>query len=520
MAFTESTAQQSGIPLSTKVTVLFITLLVLLLSYGVHALLLSSYAHIPGPIIFRLSNLPLYYATYKGNEATTIARLHATYGPVVLIAPNEVSVSDGRALKTVYTDAGGFRKADCYRNFDIDGFPSIFSELERGNRAVRFKSVSGLFSTGAIRDSGEEVIKEVAQRWIAYLRQAKGGAKGHGRSADVLKAARAFALDAVTRYLFGECYGALAEIAQEEREAKGAIEKISASLFVDSFVAVGRFFYLPSWVFTLLETWSARLASDKLQVEESMETVDGFVGRITEETAARLSDEKEENSYQARMLKAGISKEETKAQCKDLMFAGTDSTGMNLATICWYLAKDPEKYLFPLSYNTLSANRQRYTKLRAEVLANPDSSPQLLPYLTGIVKEGLRLSMANPTRMPRVVPSTGYTLPGGQFLPPTTVIGLQPYTLHHNPAVFPSPNEFIPERWEDATPEMLRDSIPFGLGSRACIARNLATVELFIAVDAIVRDGLLEGASPCKSKIEILEWFNSKVIGEKIEIRW
>jgi cytochrome P450 len=67
---------------------------------------------------------------------------------------------------------------------------------------------------------------------------------------------------------------------------------------------------------------------------------------------------------------------------------------------------------------------------------------------------------------------------------------------------------------------MLRDAIPFGLGSRACIARNLATVELYIAVDAIVRDGLLGEAKPCKSKIEILEWFNSKVVGEKIEVRW
>jgi cytochrome P450 len=165
-------------------------------------------------------------------------------------------------------------------------------------------------------------------------------------------------------------------------------------------------------------------------------------------------------------------------------------------------------------------NARRYAKLRAELLANSDTSPQSLPYLTGVVKEGLRLSMANPTRMPRVVPSTGFTLPSGQFLPPNTVIGLQPYTLHLNPAVFPSPTEFLPERWDDPTPEMLRDAIPFGLGSRACIARNLATVELYIAVDAIVRDGLLGEAKPCKSKIEILEWFNSKVVGEKIEVRW
>jgi cytochrome P450 len=103
-------------------------------------------------------------------------------------------------------------------------------------------------------------------------------------------------------------------------------------------------------VFVLLETWSARLAKDKAQVEASLQTVDSFVERITEEAATRLKDDGEEKSYPARMLRAGISKAETKAQCKDLMFAGTDSTGMNLATICWYLAKDPQKYITPFPF--------------------------------------------------------------------------------------------------------------------------------------------------------------------------
>ncbi|OCL15308.1 cytochrome P450 [Glonium stellatum] len=470
------------------------------LAYLIYNLFFHPLSHIPGPLLARLSPLYLFYITYVGQEARIVHRLHNKYGPVVRIAPNEVSVSDGRALKVVYTDGGGMRKANCYRNFDIDGFPSIFSELEKDNRAVRAKSVAGLFSTSAIRKNGEMVIREVVERWVIGIKEKRDASlrKGMGRkcgdTVDLLRSARALALDAVTGYLFGTVYGAL-------QEDMGEKDKLSAALFVDSFVAVGRFFYLPMWAFTLLESLSAKSAEDKLVLSESMETVDDFVTRIVEQVDVNDS---EENTYQARMLRASISKEETKAQCKDLMFAGTDSTGMNLATICWHLSKSPEKY----------------ARLRAELLLNPLSDPQTLPYLSGVIKEGLRLSMANPTRMPRVVPSSGIILPSGQYLPPSIIIGLQPYSLHFNPAIFPSPQEFIPERWLDPTPEMLRDHIPFGLGSRACIARNLATVELFLAVDGIVRADILKGAKAVGEKIEILEWFNSRVVGERVEIAW
>lgn len=313
-----------------------------LLAYLLYNILFHPLSHIPGPLLARLSPIYLYYITYVGHEARILHRLHKVHGSVIRIAPNEVSVSDGRALKVVYTDAGGMRKANCYRNFDIDGFPSIFSELDKEKRAVRARSVTGLFSTSAIRKDGEGVIREVAEKWVASTKEKRDASLRKGRggksreSVDLLRGARAFALDAVTGYLFGTVYGAL----QEDIEKK---DKLSAGLFVDSFVAVGRFFYLPKWAFTLLESLSANFAENKVRVEKSMENVDEFVTRIVEQVD--VDDLEEENTYQARMLRAKISKKETKAQCKDLMFAGTDSTGMNLATICWYLSKNPEKYV-------------------------------------------------------------------------------------------------------------------------------------------------------------------------------
>lgn len=152
-------------------------------------------------------------------------------------------------------------------------------------------------------------------------------------------------------------------------------------------------------------------------------------------------------------------------------------------------------------------------------------NPQNLQYLDAVIREGLRISMANPTRLPRIAPSQGFSFTakdGRQYaIPGGTLVGLQIYTLHFNPGVYPDPFEFKPDRWLDSpSREMQRDWIPFGLGPRQCIARNLAMQELYLAVRAIARARVLEGAEVVSEKIEILEWFNSRVIGERIDLAW
>lgn len=44
--------------------------------------------------------------------------------------------------------------------------------------------------------------------------------------------------------------------------------------------------------------------------------------------------------------------------------------------------------------------------------------------------------------------------------------------------------------------------------------------EMCLAVRAIARADVLTGARPVMDKVEILEWFNSKVKGERIDIEW
>lgn len=92
----------------------------------------------------------------------------------------------------------------------------------------------------------------------------------------------------------------------------------------------------------------------------------------------------------------------------------------------------------------------------------------------------------------RDVPNPGFTLPNGVFIPPGTVIGLNPYVTGRNTSVFgPDAESFRPERWlrlsdEDtetwnARLRLQRSAadFAFGAGSRICLGRNLAIVESY-----------------------------------------
>jgi cytochrome P450 len=163
----------------------------------------------------------------------------------------------------------------------------------------------------------------------------------------------------------------------------------------------------------------------------------------------------------------------------------------------------------------------RYKILRQEALENQDKQidAQALPYLRGAVKEGLRLAMPSPTRLPRKVPATGMDFRGYHF-PAGVNVGLGSFELHLNPEVFPDPENFMPERWLNPTADMQRDWVPFGMGTRACIARNLAITSVFLAMQQIVEADLLNGAKVLKNRIEIYEWYNSKVVDGRIALIW
>ncbi|KAJ7264624.1 cytochrome P450 [Mycena rebaudengoi] len=112
--------------------------------------------------------------------------------------------------------------------------------------------------------------------------------------------------------------------------------------------------------------------------------------------------------------------------------------------------------------------------------------------LTAFIQEGLRVYTVIPSLLEHVVPATSNFELMGYSLPPGTVVGTKAWSMHKDPVVFPNPECFSPQRWLDGAESCrsLREEhlMPFGLGSRACVGKQLAHASFRIILAAIIRN--------------------------------
>lgn len=497
--------------------------------FALYRLFLHPLSHVPGPLLGRVTSLYLYSVSYRGIECSVLARLHRDYkSSVVRIAPDAVSISDGAALHAVYVAGGGFRKDARYENFNVEGHATIFSTRDTAYRDVRAKAVLPLFATWRVKAAGQAqgIIRTCVDGFMERFQREKAGALEHspdGARVNVLALAERMTIDATTGFLFNRRYGGLDEQADPVAQAGVSTTKktsrpgrMSATPFILSVLEFGRFSLLPNWLFHSLTSALALFFPDP-DANKSLGLVKDFATSLVDD-----ADPETDDSYQSRLLAAGASKAEAIAQTVAVTFAGTDSTAVKLTTLIFHLVQNPDV-------------RERLSKELGEFGTDPASDPQTLPYLRAVIREGLRLAVANPARLSRVVPPGGFEV-DGIHLPAGTSVGLAAYVLHHNPELFPEPFAFRPERWLDEgrgtddgkvderverqRREMERDTFPFGVGSRMCIARNFATHELFVAVRVLIESGVLEGARTCDERIELEEWFNAGIKGHRLEIEY
>lgn len=101
-------------------------------------------------------------------------------------------------------------------------------------------------------------------------------------------------------------------------------------------------------------------------------------------------------------------------------------------------------------------------------------------YLRACIDEALRLCPPAGSALWRQVLKGGIRV-DGNFIPEGYDIGTGLYAVHHNPAHFPDPAKFIPERFTD--PEVSNAAFaPFSVGPRSCIGKSLALTELLLTM--------------------------------------
>lgn len=101
----------------------------------------------------------------------------------------------------------------------------------------------------------------------------------------------------------------------------------------------------------------------------------------------------------------------------------------------------------------------------------------------------MRVTPPIGTTLWRQLPETDNEQPliiDGQVIPPSTEVGVNIYTIHHNEEYFPDSFTFKPERWLDGSPErkkLMDDAFtPFSIGSRGCGGKAMAYQETGIAI--------------------------------------
>jgi cytochrome P450 len=105
--------------------------------------------------------------------------------------------------------------------------------------------------------------------------------------------------------------------------------------------------------------------------------------------------------------------------------------------------------------------------------------------LTGrIITETLRLYP--PAWMVTRLTTTDTEL-AGQHLPAGTIVVFSPYVLHHRADIYPDPDRFDPDRWQDNTTHPLPrgEFTPFGGGARKCIGDVFAMTQATLALASI-----------------------------------
>ncbi|PUZ36926.1 hypothetical protein GQ55_9G076300 [Panicum hallii var. hallii] len=151
-----------------------------------------------------------------------------------------------------------------------------------------------------------------------------------------------------------------------------------------------------------------------------------------------------------------------KSLCANMFGAGTETTSTTTEWAMALLLNHPEKIQ--------KAQAEIYAAVGTSSLITPDDVPRL-SYIQSIITETLRLYPAAPLLLPHEC-SADCTV-GGYDVPRGTMLLVNVYAIHRDPAVWEDPSVFWPERFEDGKAEG-RLLMPFGMERRKCPGETFA----------------------------------------------
>ncbi|KAJ7627322.1 cytochrome P450 [Roridomyces roridus] len=484
--------------------------LIFSLARAIYLLFFHPLSAIPGPWYADITSLWITSHILRLKQCKTIQELFQTYGPIVRIAPNRVVFCDLGAMKSVYS-TWKFDKSVYYKSLVMQNDNDhAMTTLPHAQHLLCRKAYASFYAPSNLAKLQPEISRITAQ-----MIDALHNLPAH-TSVETLSLFRHLALDIIVWSSYGFHHGAIGKWAENAED--------SLTLAIYDFPKRGVLRSLvPKWAwFFVCRFPNARLRllcdSARIMAEFVEGRVNEMRAPMKEKEPARDGDDSDKSYMLSRLLAykfpsgEPMREEHVISECMGHLVAGTDTMSLSLSFFLWELSRRPDIT----------------RKLQQEIdTAMPD--PKVIPsiqelngleYFNAFIKEGLRLYGAVPSLLERVVLETGSPKYGvgvekcnllGYDLPPGTIVSTQAWSMHRDPAVFPSPETFLPERYlpspslskeegdsdladTERLTRMANHLIPFGTGSRLCGGMNLAHLGLRMILAAVLRNFHVEAA--------------------------
>ncbi|KAL0936245.1 cytochrome p450 monooxygenase [Colletotrichum truncatum] len=419
-----------------------------------------------------MTNYCLTHSRILGNWPWEIEALHAKFGDIVRIGPNELSCSHPQSIKDIYGQSNinhpqFFRKySTFYKQTDVGG--SIGTEVDPYVHQGIRKRLSPGFSSSALRKQSDIIIRHIDS--LLYQVQK------HGNAHEGMNMSQWFmwlAFDVIVDLSFGETLGTV-----EMGNGNDWINMLANSGFqiALSYVVRRRWKALQDFVRYCLAN------------EQSKKMRNNYIANSREKANNRLQRgaDVERFDFFSHLLREKAPEANIEffaSQGTTLVAAGTETTSTFMSALTYYLLQNPR------SLGRLRDELRCTFKQHSEI---DGESTKSLRYLNAVIEEGMRVFAPAPFGLPRVSPGAKVT---GEWIPEGTVIATAAHVTARDERWFYKAKEFHPERWLPSSHpyydtafdgDHKEASKPFSIGSRSCIGIHLSYMEVRICVSKLV----------------------------------
>ncbi|OCK73322.1 cytochrome P450 oxidoreductase [Lepidopterella palustris CBS 459.81] len=440
----------------------------------------------PGPVVASVTDLWRLWYSYHNKNGIPMVKLHEEYGPVIRIGPRMLSFSTPEAVRDIYGPGKNFKKSEFYsviaplQNGVIKD--TLFSTRDQAYHSGYRRAVNSSFSMSVILQY-ESYLDETTQIFLNKIDEIITQTKGKKGLIDLPRLLQYYAFDAVAMLAYSKRYG----FVEKNTDIDGIMK--TTRFILDYTSHMGNY---PLWDKIFLKNplmrLLGRLGFINMTTPMIPFAINSQAERLREFKANPNRKEKNRDildSYMAlHIAKPDIVTENEVLELGVMLgFAGSESTGVALSALIYYVVRDARVY------GKLQSELNSH--LATSVTGVTYAETQTLPYFDACVKETFRIHPPSGFIMERVTPPSGAQI-AGYTVPGNTIVGCNPWAVHRDKATFGEDVEvFRPERWlepsEDEVRKIWKSMIHFGAGPHTCMGRHVSVLEIYKLGATILR---------------------------------